>query len=757
VVVSLADRARGIPPPRLDDAFLFGVATADHQCEAYEEASPDVRDVWETAYRLQGRERATDFWGRFRDDVELARKLGCRAFRFSVAWSRVEPIPGQFCQEALDHYREVVAAIVAAGMLPILTLHHFTWPLHVEQRGGLVAREFPRWFEAYAARVAAHVGQDVPYWITFNEPSQLIYGYVKPWWEERYAAPPGLRPDATLRDQVHALRRLIRNLFIAHSLARRAIKSVNSAARVGANPLLLGLPGWLQRWVDARTTRLRTYRDLMVQGLELTERRFPERGRADITLATLTATTERAQAVAFSDVYLVAGQKLLVRAASPHVTPPDLAGRTVAFVTSTTAERSVYEHMLRGALPAVTLVPTQSDHAALEALASGRADAVLGDDLVLLALTAPHPGEYRLLPDLLTSEPYAAGVPHGDRALLSAVNAAIGRFKELGEWAASYRRHFGEPPPPVPGPLRLARAAEQQWAHDALGRDGPSAGLPPEGPPGTALRRIQDRGYLAVAITTDVPGIGRYDESTGQYEGFEVDLARAIAREILGDPSRVRFEPVANKDRIPILRSIPALVGRLLTPLLRQYSILLTLFVSNWWHLGMAGKLPRFLCPASCHGDQDFVGFDYYWGVDTLRLFRLGRMLDAATTGHFERAPVWPRGLYNLLRYHREMFADADPEILVVENGSVATADGVDRARYLREHVRQVQEAVRDGVKVRGYVWWSITSNREWGHQFHDGNDFGLCRIDLDTDPTLARRETAAALAYGDVIARGGV
>ena len=54
----------------------FGVATADHQCEAYD-GHDDIRDVWERVRGLVARGKATDFWNRYGEDVELARGLGC--------------------------------------------------------------------------------------------------------------------------------------------------------------------------------------------------------------------------------------------------------------------------------------------------------------------------------------------------------------------------------------------------------------------------------------------------------------------------------------------------------------------------------------------------------------------------------------------------------------------------------------------------------------------------------------------------------
>jgi beta-glucosidase/6-phospho-beta-glucosidase/beta-galactosidase len=89
----------------------------------------DIRDVWERVLHPEAmRRNATDFWNRYNEDIELAQKLGCKAFRFSIAWSRVEPEPGQFNQAALDHYDDLIEKIISCQMLPVLTLHHFTCP-----------------------------------------------------------------------------------------------------------------------------------------------------------------------------------------------------------------------------------------------------------------------------------------------------------------------------------------------------------------------------------------------------------------------------------------------------------------------------------------------------------------------------------------------------------------------------------------------------------------------------------------------------
>jgi beta-glucosidase/6-phospho-beta-glucosidase/beta-galactosidase len=242
-------------PARLPPDFLFGTGTSDHQCEAFDPRYPDVWDTWEANHDLRhpgqaccvSRGRATDFWNRYPDDVILARRLGCRAFRFSIAWARVEPSPAQFSEEALQHYRQLVDAIVAAGMEPVVTLMHFVWPQHVEERGGLRAPEFPDWFGAYAARVRDALGDAVRYWITINEPNALLFGYLKPFWLDQYAWPPGLPAGSDDAESMRATAEVIRNLFRANRAARLVLRDGPGGQRrlVSANSYYLGLPNRL--------------------------------------------------------------------------------------------------------------------------------------------------------------------------------------------------------------------------------------------------------------------------------------------------------------------------------------------------------------------------------------------------------------------------------------------------------------------------------------------------------------------------------
>lgn len=733
-----------MPIPPFPESFMFGVATADHQCEAYDPELIDLRDEWERRRALTPRGRATDFWNRYPEDIALAKSLGCKTFRFSIAWSRVEPEPGKYNEEAFDHYRQLIQTIRSHNMEPMVTLHHFTHPIHVEARGGLTSPDFPVIFAEYATEVAKRLGDLATYWITFNEPSQLIYGYVKPWWERAYFMPPGLERGASMAVQMDKVGDLMKNLFVAHTRARAILKQYNPNVQVGANPMLLGLPLWLQRLVDRNVTSLRSKSDLIRQGRRFTERRLLEKGQVDVIIATLTMTPEREQEVAFSEVYYVASEMLLVKAQSQNQTFEDIDSKTIAVVKNTTAETNI-DYML----PRSTVKVVEDYEEALRQLDFEQVDAILADDSILLGMIKQHPQQYRLIEKRLTSEPYAAAVAKGDRILLNTVDVAIRKFKQSGAWQERFTQHFpGQIVPEVPRIARrstLADISKGQQNHPATSPT--SLSLAPQGTP---LRRIQDRGYVIVAVKDNVPGFGYYDPNTKEFSGLEIDLARAIALAIFGDETKVKFHIVKSEERLPLLRSIV----QIFDPILKTFSVLSTSLTSNWWHLGMAGKLPEFLCPKECIGQQDFVGFDYYWGISNLRINRIRQLMDAAF-GRYSNAPVWSGVLYDMLKFHAKLFPDKP--IMIIENGCVEVADKVKREDYLRKHIREVQRAVSEGVNVVGYVCWSITANREWGLKFDKNSNFGLYNIELDTDEFLKRQPTAASLAYRQIIEQRSV
>jgi beta-glucosidase len=183
------------------ETFQWGAATAAHQIEGN-----NTNNNWyqfETLAKFKGKTRdvsgvAADSYVRFEEDVALAKGLGLNANRISIEWSRVEPKRDQWDEEAIAHYGAVIDAIVAAGMRPMITLHHFTDPIWVNDLsksgdcdksegqpvddtnlcGWSNSEVRDEWVE-FAAEMAKHFGDRVDDWITFNEPvGVLVSGYM---------------------------------------------------------------------------------------------------------------------------------------------------------------------------------------------------------------------------------------------------------------------------------------------------------------------------------------------------------------------------------------------------------------------------------------------------------------------------------------------------------------------------------------------------------------------------------------------------
>jgi len=156
---------------RFPDDFLWGVATAGHQNEGdnvdsdtwfLENVSPSV---------FQDRSgKAANGWELWESDLDLVAGMGLNAYRFSVEWARVEPVEGEFSEEALAHYEAMVDGCRARGLAPIVTFNHFTSPHWFAKRGAWLDPEAPELFARYAGVVMDRFGDRIELAVTFNEP-----------------------------------------------------------------------------------------------------------------------------------------------------------------------------------------------------------------------------------------------------------------------------------------------------------------------------------------------------------------------------------------------------------------------------------------------------------------------------------------------------------------------------------------------------------------------------------------------------------
>jgi beta-glucosidase len=233
----LAQPAGASLPP----GFLLGTATSSHQIEG----GTDGND-WAEFERQPGRVargersgRAVDHWNRVAEDVALMRALGANAYRFSIEWSRVEPEEGRWDEAAWSHYADEVRRLRAAGIVPMVTLLHFTLPRWLQ--GGATAAAFPERFGRFAGEAARRLGAEVDLWCTINEPNvQMYLGWVEGVW------PPGRRSPT---EAVQAFASLLR----AHAAAAAAVRRHDAAAQVGVVSHLVlfdpasraSLPDWI--------------------------------------------------------------------------------------------------------------------------------------------------------------------------------------------------------------------------------------------------------------------------------------------------------------------------------------------------------------------------------------------------------------------------------------------------------------------------------------------------------------------------------
>jgi beta-glucosidase len=158
--------------------FLWGVATSAYQIEGAASADGKGPSIWDTFCHQTGRiaagdtgDVACDHYLRWREDVQLLRDLGVRAYRFSISWPRVLPDgTGRVNEAGLDFYSQLIDALGEAGIEPWVTLYHWDLPQALQDQGGWPARRTVSAFAEYAQLVGRRLGDRVRGWITHNEP-----------------------------------------------------------------------------------------------------------------------------------------------------------------------------------------------------------------------------------------------------------------------------------------------------------------------------------------------------------------------------------------------------------------------------------------------------------------------------------------------------------------------------------------------------------------------------------------------------------
>lgn len=201
--------------------FLWGCATASHQVEG----SNTNNNWWKWEQDGHTNDKsglACDWWGgRWKEDFDRAAEAGQNAHRLSVEWSRIQPAPDRWDEDALDRYRLMLRGLKERGMMPMVSLHHFSDPLWLAELNGWETQAVVPFFEKFVRKTVEALKEYCSLWCTINEPNiYTLIGYVEG------SFPPG-KHDLRLSLTVQA------NMARAHAAAYRTIHELQPEARVG--------------------------------------------------------------------------------------------------------------------------------------------------------------------------------------------------------------------------------------------------------------------------------------------------------------------------------------------------------------------------------------------------------------------------------------------------------------------------------------------------------------------------------------------
>jgi beta-glucosidase len=240
--------------------FMWGTATAAHQVEGY-----NTNNNWYTweneGHIINGHKSgaACDWWGgRWQEDFDRAAETGQKAHRLSIEWSRIEPEPDQWDEDAIDHYREMMGGLVKRGLAPMVTLHHFTDPLWLTEIGGWENGSVVGYFQRFVEKVVESLKEFVTLWCTINEPNVLaVSSYLLG------DFPPGEK-------NFQAVYKVIQNLILAHAAAYHKIHDIQPHAKVGLAHHYRGFsPAKSRRILDKRVAGMfsKMFNDVIPQVL----------------------------------------------------------------------------------------------------------------------------------------------------------------------------------------------------------------------------------------------------------------------------------------------------------------------------------------------------------------------------------------------------------------------------------------------------------------------------------------------------------
>lgn len=171
----------GLKTYTLPEGFILGASASAWQTEGWTGKKPgqdSYIDLWyksnpELWHNGYGPTVATDFYNRYREDIELMAKIGLDAYRTSIDWSRFikDYETAEVDEDAAEYYSRVIDELLKNGIEPMICLEHYELPAELfEKYGGWASKHVVDLYVKYAEQAFKLYGDRVKYWFTFNEP-----------------------------------------------------------------------------------------------------------------------------------------------------------------------------------------------------------------------------------------------------------------------------------------------------------------------------------------------------------------------------------------------------------------------------------------------------------------------------------------------------------------------------------------------------------------------------------------------------------
>jgi beta-glucosidase len=209
--------------------FIWGAATASYQIEGAWNKHGKGESTWDRFTHTPGKIRnndtgdvADDHYRLWKKDIGLMKKLGLKAYRFSISWPRILPEGrGKVNQKGVDFYSKLVDGLLEVNITPFVTLDHWDLPQVLEEEGGWPVRSTAEAFVEYTDVISRALGDRVKNWITHNEPAVVAWmGYGTG------IHAPGLKDYKLAIPAAH-------HLLLSHGMAVPVIRSNSQDAEVG--------------------------------------------------------------------------------------------------------------------------------------------------------------------------------------------------------------------------------------------------------------------------------------------------------------------------------------------------------------------------------------------------------------------------------------------------------------------------------------------------------------------------------------------